>query len=331
MKSCCSVFILGSLLCCTADAKVLLITHSYNQPEFIRWQHAAFKKFLLDEYEYVVFNDAFDTQMQQRIEAVCAELQVPCYPIPQEIHEQGHSTPPNYRHCDGIQYALYERGWEHEGIVAIIDSDLFLIRLFSIEEYLSGYDIAGPCLWGGYRDWVHQVAAEHLGYLWPVLAFLDMRTLPYKEDLSFYPGYIEGFALDTGSESYYYFETYPDVRIRMMRGQLDVNRIGCTDPFVFNPNDPEQCPVDTTLYRAITRHQEIIEWGRTPVSAKTLAQQISDKAALVLALSGCVDIQFFEHFTFLHYGRGSLYHGGRDEHAHKALQIKTFLTRIGVL
>ena len=51
------------------NAKVLLITHAYNQPEFIKWQDAALKKFLKDEYEYVVFNDASNLAMQQRIEA----------------------------------------------------------------------------------------------------------------------------------------------------------------------------------------------------------------------------------------------------------------------
>ena len=41
----------------TTKQKILIITHNYNRPDFIEIQSATFKKFLQDDYEYVVFND----------------------------------------------------------------------------------------------------------------------------------------------------------------------------------------------------------------------------------------------------------------------------------
>ncbi len=320
------IFLFSSL-----QARVLLITHSYNQPEFIKWQHACFKKFLKDEYEYVVFNDASNEEMRELIESTCKQLCIACYRIPQEIHGDRPITSANNRHCDGIQYSLEQLGFDFKGVVALIDSDMFLIKPFSIEAYLKGYDIAGPCLWGCYMSWVHNVNAEYIGYMWPIMTFMNMQTLPNRHELNFQTGEIDGFSLDTGCFSYYYFESNPTINVRFMRAQLDVNRTGFPYPFIFNLNDPQNRPVENTLYKAIVRNQPLDDWGSFQVPAWMLPRFIQDKAVLDLALSQCEDIQFFENFTFLHYGRGSLYHGSEKTHSHKAVQIKKFLIEIGVL
>ena len=48
-------------------SKVLIITHAYNRPEFIPLQDITFKKFLKDDYEFVVFNDARDPKIKKDI------------------------------------------------------------------------------------------------------------------------------------------------------------------------------------------------------------------------------------------------------------------------
>ena len=75
------------------DAKVLIMTLSYNKPEFIRWQHATFKKFLKDDYEFVVFNDAPNKKLSKKIEAACRKLKIECisaekkYPLLRAPHQ----------------------------------------------------------------------------------------------------------------------------------------------------------------------------------------------------------------------------------------------------
>ena len=51
--------------------KILIITHAYNRPEFIEIQHLTFQKFLADEYEFVVFNDAPTDAMANQISKAC--------------------------------------------------------------------------------------------------------------------------------------------------------------------------------------------------------------------------------------------------------------------
>ncbi len=45
------------------SAKVLLFTFAYNRPELIELQYKTFKKFLLDDYELIVINDAKSPDM----------------------------------------------------------------------------------------------------------------------------------------------------------------------------------------------------------------------------------------------------------------------------
>ena len=71
------------------QSKVLIITHSYNRPDFIELQQKTFAKFLKDEYEFVVFNDAeSNPDMFKKIEDTCKRCGIRCIKIPQAIHDK---------------------------------------------------------------------------------------------------------------------------------------------------------------------------------------------------------------------------------------------------
>lgn len=51
--------------------KVLIITHVHSRPDFIELHDKTFKAFLKDDFEYIVFNDAPNTNMSKQIEQMC--------------------------------------------------------------------------------------------------------------------------------------------------------------------------------------------------------------------------------------------------------------------
>jgi hypothetical protein len=195
--------------------KLLILTSAYNRPDFVEIQYKTFKKFLLDDYEYVVFNDAKEPVLQHAIENICAKWGIHCINIPQSIHdlpylerlpeEEFHS--PTVRNANVVQYALNSIGFSHNGIVIIIDSDMFLVKPFSIEDYLADYEIAGV-----------QQSYSHNGtvveYLWIGIAFLDMAKLPKKNEINFNCGRIEGVPVDAGGYTYYYLQSHPELKLR---------------------------------------------------------------------------------------------------------------------
>ena len=190
------------------SAKILLFTYSHNRPDFIKIQHDTFKKFLKDDYELVVFNDARDRSMEQQINNMCRECGISCIRIPQEIHDRPYLTrwpgesnhAPAVRNCNVVQYSLNEVGFKHDDIVALFDSDMFLVKDFSIRKYLENYDIAG--------------IRQGIGYLWIGLAFLDMRTMPNKTTINFNCGRVNNIPVDAGGHTYCYLRDNPDIRAR---------------------------------------------------------------------------------------------------------------------
>ena len=197
------LFLLLSWVPCFS--KVLIVSHHFNRPEFIDIHLKTFKAFLEDDFEYVVFNDAAQEDMRIAIEQACVNNGIRCFRVPQHLHMVPGRTSPGHRHMDGIQHALNTVGYEHDGIVALIDSDMFLIKAFSIERYLKNHDIAGERQ-GRKNDRIE------IRYLSPAIAFMNMQTLPNKKTLSFEGGYVEGLACDVGAHTYYYLKNNPTVR-----------------------------------------------------------------------------------------------------------------------
>lgn len=201
-----------SLLPITAIAEPLIITHNYNRPDFIEMQYKTFKKFLTDKkYHYVVFNDAQNEEMSQQIETMCATYGIRCIRMPQEIHNRPYIKRGKYdhllgnaniRHANCVQYSLDLLGYDHDGVVFIVDSDVVLIRPFSIDEYMADKDIAGrlnrPC--------------NKAYYFSPLFCMIHMNRIPDKRSLNFNCGTINEVPGDTGAWSYYYLLEHPDLK-----------------------------------------------------------------------------------------------------------------------
>jgi len=190
---------------------VLIITHAYNQPDFIEMQIKGFKKFLADDYEFVVFNDARNPQIRKQIEIICGNYNIQCIGIPQEIHDRPYlqrwpgenNNYPSVRHSNGIMYSLHKLGFNHDGIVCIIDSDMFLIKPFSITKFLDKFDIAALNQFPG-----------PINYLWPGLAFMNMKTMPNKETINWNCGRVNNTVVDTDGQTYHYLKSNSTLRVK---------------------------------------------------------------------------------------------------------------------
>lgn len=211
----CYSFIVYLLACFVAPcpAKILIFTYSYNRPDFIELQYKTLKKFLQDDYHFVVFNDAQDPRLYKQIQDTCKQLTIPCIKIPQEIHRG--SNEPSVRNCNVVHYSLKHYGFLHDDILVLLDSDMFLIKPFSVKDFMSSYDLAalpqerGP-----------------IKYLWIGVVFLNMATMPNKNTINFYCGNINNIQLDTGGYTYYYLQNNPHARVHFMN-QIYTHTFAC--------------------------------------------------------------------------------------------------------
>lgn len=199
---------LGSL-----RGEVLIMTHIFNKPNMVYWHHETLKKFLKDEYKFVVFNDAPNDELSKKTKEICQILGIDCVDVPQSIHYykapylSGPRTPlgdPSAECADTIQYMLDILGFDYPGISVVIDSDMFLIRELSIEKMMNNYAISAHPQ--------HRESPEgRITYMLPNLLIFNMEKLPEKKTLNFNVGKIHGVNVDTGGFTHFYLEQHPDI------------------------------------------------------------------------------------------------------------------------
>ncbi|MDR3550954.1 MAG: hypothetical protein P4L31_06080 [Candidatus Babeliales bacterium] len=219
-----------------AVAKVLIITHSYNRPDFIEMQSEMFKKFMLDDYEFVVFSDAKDEVMNQAIMDTCKKSDVRCIRMPQELHKKPYLPRqpgdlldrPNIRHVNVVQYSMDILGFGHNGPVVVLDSDMFLVRPISIVEQMKDCDIFS----------LMRGAGNGVIYCCPIIMIFAMNELPNKKTMNFNCGKADGQSVDSGGYTHYYFKNNPTVRLKHI-DELQAYQLFCPDNF-----NPSSC-IDT--------------------------------------------------------------------------------------
>ena len=286
------------------SARVIIFTYSYNRPDFIEIQYKTFKKFLLDDYEFIVFNDATNPAMKQEIRDMCKTCHIQCIDIPQEIHSHLNSIiAPNVlaaeRNCNVVQYSLDLLGFKHDDILVLLDSDLFLINYFSIRKFLAGYDIASflrKCS-DSPRHNCKKIHPNHptIEYLWIGLIFLDMRTLPNKEIFNVHrePVLLDNHKLinlDSGGYTYYYLRENPQVAIKRIQ-RINLKEMLCKQCI---KQKNETCSHNT---------QSLLELGLSS-QIINLTQTIPFDMREGQSHRG---VELFEGETFFHYKAGSNY------------------------
>lgn len=273
-------------------SKVLILTQSYNRPDFIEIQYQTLKKFLRDEYEFIVFNDAIDQNIYDQIVQVCGKHDIQCIPMPQELHHP--CNYPSVRHCSIIKYTLETIGFKADDIIAFLDSDLFLIREFSIRECMENFDIAGL---EAYR--------EHVKYLWPGLIFLDMRTMPNKETIRFECAMIDGICTDSGGSTHYYIKNNPEARIKYFDKIVYPDNFFCEDCV---QNNYSICNHNVTKMR-----------------------ELSFSDPLITLCTSCrnYSMEIYLQNTFLHYRAGSNWtNDSNDFHERKTTLLKNLIREL---
>lgn len=277
--------------------KVLLFTYSYNRPDFIEIQDKTFKKFLKDDYEFIVFNDASNDEMCEMITLTCARLNIRCIRIPQEIHarpylkrwEGENFNHPAVRNCNVVQYSLDVLGFQHKGIVALFDSDLFLIKEFSIKDILSEHDLAG-------LPQSRNKDSITIEYLWIGIVFLNMSTMPNHETINFNCGRVKDIPVDAGGHTHCYLEDNPAIRLK----RLNI----LNSPFYFC----DDCDRSSDCGYCNHNTDKLREHGFTENEIKFLH-------------AGPTECEFIQDRAFFHYRGGSNWDYRSQEYHKKKTQI----------
>lgn len=178
--------------------EVTIVSMCSNRPDFIKPQFELMKKYLEDPFRFIVVNNAYYGQdTPEEIEAIAKEEGLGYM----RIRHKGHKPEPSALVRDTLEH-LWKYLKKTEGILAIVDSDLFFTHPVSFNLILEGYDMAFCPNFTEGKVWP-----------WTGLMIFDMSKI-HAEDISFEFAPLDGRVYaDVGSAVAHYVDKHhPKIR-----------------------------------------------------------------------------------------------------------------------
>ena len=181
-----------------------IFTSVVNRPDFVILQNQLFKKFLKNDYKFHIVDDSVESNITEQFEIACSLNDLEYYrksPVDKPLN-------PAQACADTVQWTYNNLIVKNhsEDIVLFLDSDMFLIDEFDIEEYMSDAIIGG----------LPQVRGR-VTYMWNGIMFFNMPKIEDK-NINFSDGNVEGEMTDVGGATYWYFLR---TGIRMKESDVD--------------------------------------------------------------------------------------------------------------
>lgn len=199
--------------------KVTIYTISDKRPDFIPIQYESFKKFINDNYEYVVINNAIDSKKRKRlISKTCEKIGVKCIEVKKVknfniIGKQkvfnifGKYKNPNIACAYPIKWAWEKMCKDKNDVIVLIDSDMFLIKQTSFVKELEGNNISFVIQYRG----IQKGKTASVTYPWNGICIFNHKKIKNLIDLNWDCGviekaYINGFSVDVGGYGHFWLK-----------------------------------------------------------------------------------------------------------------------------
>ncbi|HVI42034.1 MAG TPA: hypothetical protein VM577_15390 [Anaerovoracaceae bacterium] len=177
--------------------KVSIFSFAVNDKFPLDIMARQFKKYMQEEYELILFNDAYDAQMEKNINIVASYNNITCVRVPQNIHQVQN---PSECYASTLNWAVREYAVKNNcEIVVLMHSDLFPICDVSISNIL-GDNIAASTM--EFRI----VNNKGINYFYPAFTIVNMKLLKNPQELDF--GLDPG--LDVGGRTKDFIAKYPN-------------------------------------------------------------------------------------------------------------------------
>lgn len=155
-----------------------VITCVVNNPTFIEIQYKTLKKYLKNDFEYIVFNDAKsfpdftndnDVNLKKEIEDLCKRLNIKCINIPNDTHFHKSIKCPSTRTALGMNFMLKYQIANPDQYL-ILDSDMFLIDYLDVNERYKDFKTA-------FNLRTRFVNNKTYRYMWVGIVYMDMSKI----------------------------------------------------------------------------------------------------------------------------------------------------------
>ena len=213
----------------------------FNRPDFVHLQSRTLKKFLNDEFELIVVNNANVKNLHEAISKACKIEGIREIRVDRNIDYNAARAYPGYHHSIAMNEIMATEIKVHNDICVILDGDVFLLGDYSFSERMRESSLLGAFQHRKGRYWLTPVVIGFKPFELPDFEQINLiGSHIYNEnpenvncDLSYYPRLVEQnyifdcpvcigrvdsdsekhIPLDTGGEMYMYLRTHPEVKV----------------------------------------------------------------------------------------------------------------------
>ena len=168
--------------------KVSIFSFAVNDKFPIDIMYRQYIKYLKDDFEFVLFNDAFTANMENSINTICSYNKINCVRVPQHIHSTDN---PSLEYAASLNWAIHEYAIKNNcEIVVIVHTDVFPICDVNVSTILGDNIVASTTEF-------RIINGQAITYMYPAFTVINMTKLNNVNELDF--GLIPG--LDVGGKT----------------------------------------------------------------------------------------------------------------------------------
>tara|TARA_B000000557_G_scaffold231592_1_gene205001 strand:- start:145 stop:1041 length:897 start_codon:yes stop_codon:yes gene_type:complete len=190
-----------------------IYTVCYNTPDFIEPQYTLLKKFIKDEFEFIVFNNTItddkitDVNMKNntKLKDICEKHSIKFYDIPREIFASVNNNDASRRAGTAIDFSnkILFNIYGLDNWFFLLDSDAFLVSDFHVESFMGERKIGGRIQYRNSVQGVVKYLSNQIVIYKPSLFDKEI----FLKNFSFLPCSISNANCDCGGRIHYIFQT----------------------------------------------------------------------------------------------------------------------------
>lgn len=171
--------------------KISIFSFAVNHFFPIDIQYRQFKKYIKEDFEFILFNDAIDKKMEDNINLITSFNNIKCVRVPQQIHKVNN---PSEGYAATLNWAVKEFAVKNNlEIIVLVHTDVIPIDDICISNIIENNIIASTIEARTINDRV-------LFYFYPALTIINMKYNIDDLDFGLSPG------LDTGGKTHLFIE-----------------------------------------------------------------------------------------------------------------------------
>lgn len=168
--------------------KISIFSFAVNDKFPIDIMHRQFKKYMKEDFEFILFNDAYDPQMEKNINTIATYNKITCKKVPQNIHAVQN---PSECYASTLNWAIHDYAVNNNcEIVVLIHTDVFPICDVSVGDIIGNNIVASTTEF-------RILDGKGVSYFYPAFTIVNMKLLKNPRELDF--GLDAG--LDTGGKT----------------------------------------------------------------------------------------------------------------------------------